>query len=99
MIFCCVLNEDFVGLSLYFRFSEEANPSQKYAPRVVVVVLLLSNVYYEGLTKFEQLDGAAPPAVNTPLSNLHIELKPTETGAADPRRHERVLVVRFLRGL
>ena len=40
------------------RFSEEANPSQKYARRVVVVVVLRSNVYYEGLTKSEQLDGA-----------------------------------------
>ena len=39
------------------RFSEEANASQKYARRVIVVVLR-SNVYYEGLTKSEQLDGA-----------------------------------------
>ena len=45
-----------VSFSLFIRFSEEANPSQKYARRVVVV--LRSNVYYEGLTKSEQLDGA-----------------------------------------
>ena len=47
-----------VSFSLFIRFSEEANPSQKYARRVVVVVVLRSNVYYEGLTKSEQLDGA-----------------------------------------
>ena len=46
-----------VSFSLFIRFSEEANPLQKYAQRAVVV-LLLSNVYYEGLTKSEQLDGA-----------------------------------------
>ena len=53
-----VLNEDFLMVCLFIRFSEEANPSQKYARRVVVVVVLRSNVYYEGLTKSEQLDGA-----------------------------------------
>ena len=56
--FClCVLNEDFLMVRLCIRFSEEANASQKYARRVIVVVLR-SNVYYEGLTKSEQLDGA-----------------------------------------
>lgn len=46
-----------VSFSLFIRFSEEGNASQKYARRVIVVVLR-SNVYYEGLTKSEQLDGA-----------------------------------------
>ena len=46
-----------VSFSLFIRFSEEANASQKYARRVIVVILR-SNVYYEGLTKSEQLDGA-----------------------------------------
>ena len=48
-----------VSFSHFIRFSEEANTSQKYAQRVVPVVLLLrSNFNYEGLTKSEQLDGA-----------------------------------------
>ena len=61
IFFClCVLNEDFFMVCrLLGSLRRQILPlfSQKYARRVIVVVLR-SNVYYEGLTKSEQLDGA-----------------------------------------